>query len=323
MASPNDVYISGLNNGVVSNSNNLQQIITDTNTGYAGAYPPSGTTIYGITDRMNQEILAANVNQEILLKQQQLLALKNAKLNGQLIALDDLEGTIINKDNLVKETEKDLKKKNNNINLLIFIMIIALLAFGLIGLSYMGSIDKDKMTKGLMVLALIAIIGYIYYADLFYLKTAFSTIFFNREQVMIDKLNNWEPGKNVINAIDTQIFGTEADWQKENCNSCKVPQEEAEDVGIIPYGELVQSNPGYFYYDGTAPPQQLYPSPTYANDPTKEGIFWPDYDSNDERENKMPTFYTTENNNTSADHPDGTSSIDNHLTGSYTLTTNI
>lgn len=313
MASTNDIYISGLNSDVVSNSGNLQEIIKDTNTGYAGDYPTSGTPTYGITDRMNQEILAANVNQEILLKQQQLLALKNAKLNGQLIALDDLEGTIINKDNLVKETEKDLKKKNNNINLLIFIMIIALLAFGLIGLSYMGSIDKDKMTKGLMILALIAIIGYIYYADLFYLKTAFSTIFFNREQVMIDKLNNWEPGKNVINAIDTQIFGTEADWQKENCNSCNVPQEEAEDVGIIPYGELVQSNPGYFYYDGTAPSQQLYPSPTYANDPTKEGIFWPDYDSNDERENKIPTFDTTKE----------TSSIDNHLTGSYTLTTNI
>ena len=311
----NDNYINTLNSGIISNSGSLQGIITDTNTGYAGSHPSSGTQTYGITDRMNQEILATNVNQEILLKQQQLLTLKNANLNSQLIVLDDLEGTITNKDNLVKETEKELNKKNTNINFLIFMMVIAILCFGVIGLSYSGSIQPNIMSKLLILLGIIAILGYVFYADIFYLKTALSRIFYNKDQIMIDKLNNWKPGQNIINAVDKQLFGTEAEWQNENCKNCKVVQEEAEDVGNVAYGDIINANPGYFYYDGTAPAQQLYPVPTYANDPHKEGIFWPDYDNNGNQGNIKPTF----NDNTDPI----TSSIDTRLTGSYTLTTNI
>jgi len=348
MATLTSTYITNLNTSIANNNTSLPSIITSVNAGYATTN--SANSDPTLTDRMNQEILLNNVNQEILLKQEKILALKNAKLNGQLIKLNDLQGSIINKDTLVRQTDEELKNKNNNISFLTIAIILAIICFGIIGLSYLGKIDNGQMRYSLITLAIIAIIVYIYYSDLFYLRTSFKSIFYDREQIMINKLNelsDYTPGdlakkgiytvgsgikygfESIENSIQESIYGSQADWQKANCqasdgSACNNNGDNNGNDDTSQGGNNNQNPPGYFYYDKSAPPQQLYPPVTYrVDDPTKDSddnraIFWPDFDGSNQKDGQRPVLDTTEN-------PDryevNNNPIDSKLTGSYTLTT--
>jgi hypothetical protein len=99
-----------------------------------------------------------------------------------------------------------------------------------------------------------------------------------RKTDLVVKLNNWKLGSNIVNTIDTSLYGTETDWQQANCQYPCDTEEESTTVASY-NSKLIPPTPGYYYNDGTAPAQLLNPEGTYNNTNTqKELISWPDHD---------------------------------------------
>ena len=125
-----------------------------------------------LNSQLNSANLQNNISQEILLKQEQLLKMENETLNTQLYNLDQTQSIISNKDTIKEQTDKELNKKNNNINFLIFMLIISLLTFCVIMLGHQGIIDSFKMNAILGVLGLHVFIAVIIFYDFLYLLIA-------------------------------------------------------------------------------------------------------------------------------------------------------
>jgi hypothetical protein len=323
LASNNTDYIENLNTETSSDNTNYSELANDLNTSYIN-----------FNNDLNSANLQNNISNEILLKQEQLLKMENEKLNSQLYNLDQIQSTISNKDTMKKQTDKELSKKNNNINFLIFMLIISLLTFCVIMLGNQGIIDNFKVNAILGVLCIIVFIGVIYFYNLLYLGTAFKNMFYNRDNIMINKLNNWKFGSNIVNAVDTSLYGTESDWQQANCQyPCDTQEEESTTTALY---NSISGTPtsGYYYNDGTAPSQLLDPSGSYNNTNNKKQlIYWPDYDQS----NKTDHDYNIQPQNSINDlinspeaednyvfnSKDNTSNIDGNLSGNYTITSNL
>ena len=150
---------------------------------------------------------------------------------------------------------------------------------------------------------------------------------------MIDKLSKWKFASNIVNTVDTSLYGTESDWQNANCQyPCNTQEEESTTVSTY-NNPPITLTPGYYYNDGSAPAQLINPSGTYSNtNNQKELIYWPDYDQankithdyniqpqnrlNDIMNRPLPASY-------SFDSEDNTSNIDGNLSGNYTITSNL
>lgn len=317
-------YINNLNNEISDSitSNNPVALAEDLNDSYNY-----------LNSQLNSANLQNNITQEILLKQEQLLKMENEKLNGQLYNLDQAQSIISNKDTITIETDKELSKKNNNIKFLVFMLIISILTFSVITLGNQGIIDNFKMNAILGVLCLHVFIALIIFYDLLYLGTAFKNMFYNRDAIMIDKLNNWKFASNIVNAVDTSLYGSESDWQNANCQyPCNTQEEESTTVSTY-NNPPITLTPGYYYNDGSAPSQLINPAGTYSNtNNQKQLIYWPDYDQankithdyniqpqnriNDIMNKPLPSSYVF-------DSEDNTSNIDGNLSGNYTITSNL
>jgi hypothetical protein len=68
----------------------------------------------------NQLNLKSNVNQEILLKQEELLKMENDDLMNQLKKLENIESIISNKDRMIDQTTKNIEITNKNIKFIVF-----------------------------------------------------------------------------------------------------------------------------------------------------------------------------------------------------------
>jgi hypothetical protein len=305
-------------------SENLQDLANDLNSSYSDS-----------TQNINSSNLQNNISNEILLKQEQLLKMENEKLNSQLFQLDQAQSIISNKDTITKQTDKELSKKNNNINFLIFMLIISLLTFCVIMLGNQGIIDNFKMNAILGVLCFHVFIALIIFYDFLYLGTALKNMFYNRDNIMINKLNNWKFASNIVNAVDTSLYGTESDWQQANCQyPCNTQEEESSTTALYNNISTIPT-PGYYYNDGSAPSQLLDPSGSYnTTNNEKQLIYWPDYD----QVNKIAHDYNIQPQNSINDlinNPDSTpnnyifnsdnntSNIDGNLSGNYTITSNL
>ena len=324
IGSNNTDYINTLNSEISTDisSENAMELAEDLNDSYNY-----------LNTQLNSANLQNNISQEILLKQEQLLQMENEKLNSQLFELDQAQSIISNKDTITKQTDKELSKKNNNINFLIFMLIIALLTFCVIMLGNQGIIDNFKMNAILSVLGLHVFIAVIIFYDFLYLGTAFKNMFYNRDNIMLNKLNNWKFASNIVNAVDTSLYGTESDWQNANCQyPCNTEEEESTTVSS--YSTVLKPPmPGYYYNDGSAPSQLLNPKGTYNNtNNQKELIYWPDYDQsnkithdyNIQPQNRMNTLLNSPvPDNYVFDEEDNTSNIDGNLSGNYTITSNL
>ena len=326
IGSNNTDYINTLNQEISTDisSNNPIELAEDLNDSYNY-----------LNTQLNSANLQNNISQEILLKQEQLLKMENEKLNSQLFELDQAQSIISNKDTITKQTDKELSKKNNNINFLIFMLIIALLTFCVIMLGNQGIIDNFKMNAILSVLGLHVFIAVIIFYDFLYLGTAFKNMFYNRDNIMLNKLNNWKFASNIVNAVDTSLYGTESDWQNANCQyPCNTEEEESTTVASYNNNSYTaKPTPGYYYNDGSAPSQLLNPKGTYNNtNNQKELIYWPDYDQsnkithdyNIQPQNRMNTLLNKPvPDNYVFDEEDNTSNIDGNLSGNYTITSNL
>jgi len=252
----------------------------------------SETNMYNLTSAINANLaqlnliqnqlnLYNNVNQETLLKQQQLLKMENDTLTKQLRDLEIIQSTLINKDRMIQVTEQNMINQQNNIYLLILCAFLGLVVM-LVVFLHGYKIIKPKIFKILIIaIIVIYVIIFIYYYNIFYFKTALSYLTDRRLQRINATLQNWKSVKDA-NRQEAK-YGDKDQWIENNC-VCPPPAEEeyAQDKNS---GEtIVQPKSGYYYYDGTAPQQLLVPTPNINNSTNfKEQIIWPDYSASGQK----------------------------------------
>lgn len=218
-----------------------------------------------------------NINQEILIKKDQLLKMKNNDLMKQLKELEIIESNISNKNRIIEQTNDNIQNQNTGINNLIISIILAIILCISVFLYGISKLDGTKFMILLIIIILCYIFLYLYTYNIFYLKDSVSYLFNARSiQSIENKLTTWS------NAIKTDaINDLEEKWIKNNCSCSGVVEEEPDTSNIYAIDANVISKeiPGYFYYDGTAPPQLLVPTPDPALG-LNEKIDWVDYSSN-------------------------------------------
>lgn len=271
----------------------------------------------------NQLALANNVNQENLIKRSQLLRMQNEELMNQLRELEAIQSNIANKSRMLDQMNTNMTNEQININTLIISIVLSILLLGII-IAY----GYQRINKGLMILCVIVIvISYVilffYNYNIFYINDAWNSLFnLNTEARLGYALQNWSA--NVKNNVDVALFGTEQNWINQNCNCpASSPSTSEEGTYNYPSGNNIAPQPGYFYYDGSAPPQLLVPSPqTLIN--AEDSINWVDYSQNGQASynssNNSTTYNDTNyyNYNTS----DPVNQLKNALNNSNILTNN-
>ena len=305
------------------NSNVQSNLVSTTGTPTYSTIAESANTILDNYNRdLNVGIFANNVNQEILLKQEKLLELKNQEIDLQLQNLDHLQNTIINKDRYVQQTNDSIKNKNDSIVFLIISIVFAILIMIIVALYGYKYLDEKKMTMLLIILAVIYAIVYIIVYDVFYLRSSFKYIFNNRDEIIAKKLSNWKFGQRFINNMDDVLYGSESSWIQNNCQQpCNSSQTIQEEEGT--YANITQDTyipaAGYFYYDGSSPAEQLYPTPNYNNSSAQGGHYT--FTSNGKSVNVTSQIVYPDNveyNNNNHKYP-GTSHIDPKPKINYTM----
>ncbi len=218
----------------------------------------------------NEMNLLSNLNQESLLKKEQLLKMKNEELMEQLHSLESIQSSITNKDRLIEQTNKNIEKQNLNIYVLSALAGLAVILFIIIILKGNNIIDQKKFNIMLSIHITIFILTIAYSYNIFYFQDAITYLFDRRrlrisEQIkkMVDEKNKFSDDK-------------ESDWIAENCN-CPIDNTGGEDA-IYPTDQNTtqKEHPGYFYYDGTAPQQIIVDLPV-AEDKYDQHINWVDY----------------------------------------------
>ena len=282
----------------------------------------------------NQANFNANINQEILLKQEQLLKMQNDDLDSQLSSLDLSQNYINNKSRMIDQTNDALLKKNKYITFLIVTSVFSILAVVVILLYGMKQIDDKKLKILLILLFIIYVCVYLYVYNIFYLNDAFKFMFFSKEAEMGQKLGNWV--KKVDDNIASSLYGTEQEWIDQNCATpCDLDNlsgEEEEDVYATYTENTISPTPGYFYNDSSAPPQLIYPSPTKSNAAKTDyaKIVRPDYSTNSnmhdydiEPQGEINNVLNSRILDTGMILGEDGSILDNNMVGSLTYTSNL
>jgi hypothetical protein len=223
-----------------------------------------------------------NINQEILVKKDQLLRLKNDDLMKQLRDLEMIESNIANKDRIIEQTNYNIDNQNSSIYNLVISLILALILC--VSLFLYGTYRLDP--KIFLIILIIVILCYLflflYTYNIFYLKDTLTYLF---KAHYADRIENsvikW--ADEVKTTAKNKIDELEQKWIDNHCK-CPPPAPPAPpDVPVSPLNvENVGSKeiPGHFYYDGTAPAQLLVPTPNPKKIGLDQKIDWVDYSSN-------------------------------------------
>ena len=232
-----------------------------------------------LTLLQNQLNTNNNINQEILVKKDQLLRMKNDDLMKQLKELETIESHIANKDRIIEQTNYNIQKQNTGINNLIISVILAVILCVSVFFYGSGKLDGKKFLILLIIIILCYLFLYLYTYNIFSLKDSIPYLFNARSiQSLESRLTTWSTA--VQTAVSDRLDEREETWMKNNC-ACPVVEEETVQVDIYAIDQNVTSKeiPGYFYHDGTAPAQLLVPTPDPALG-LNQKIDWVDYSSN-------------------------------------------
>lgn len=221
----------------------------------------------------NQLNTLNNVNQEALLKKDQLLRLENDDLTKQLKDLESIQSVIANKSRYIDDSNHFIRKQEKDIQFLYVSIFFAIILFIVILLYSLGYIPFNFFTTLLFIITFLYICYTIYYYNFMYVKTSTDNLLDKSGPRMYDavkKLNNYIEQEI---EFDLGLFNKKDDWEKDNCE-CEgpVPNEiiYPKDTEYSGSKEVA----GNFYYDGSAP-QQLLPSDKQL-DP-RDRINWADY----------------------------------------------
>lgn len=224
----------------------------------------------------NQLSKLNNLNQESLIKQDQLLRIKNDDLMNQLRKLEEIQSSISNKDRIIDQTNLNISNQELNIKVLIISIVLALLLFGVILLYFYSILGEIYTTIIVIIIIICYIILLMYSYNVFYFKDAMTYFSNNNVNRIASKLNSWSDTINTD--LRNDIYGLESSWVNNNC-SCPDNQSEEEPPIYSEVANVVQKEiPGHFYYDGTAPQQLLVPAPLSPK--LNDNIEWVDYSSN-------------------------------------------
>lgn len=217
----------------------------------------------------NEMNLLSNLNQESLLKKEQLLKMKNEELMEQLRALEVIQTSITNKDRLIEQTNKHIETQNLNIYVLSILGGLGTTLFVLINLKGFNIISQSRFNMMLMIHLIIFVVTIVYAYNTFYFQDAI-TYLFDRKQLRIS-----EQIKKMVDEKNEFSDNKESDWIEENC-SCPVDDGSGDDTYAMDQNITQNEQPGYFYYDGTAPQQIIVDLPTEEGK-YNQHINWVDY----------------------------------------------
>ena len=195
-----------------------------------------------------------NAQSETINKHQELVEGTNQKLNNQLNELKDVEDEIALKARMIELNEEQMKKENATKRVLIGFFIF--LPFLVIPILLYGFGGSPYLAGGI---AFLMLIGYIIYA----------IIVINRAEVkqfmkpVVKQATKYERAIQKYYDKEKKELGKEL--SEFVYGECKCPPEEEEEESPTPNypkGKYVmKANGPFYYYDGSAPPQQIYPTP--------------------------------------------------------------
>jgi hypothetical protein len=228
----------------------------------------------------NQINLKNNVNQEILLKQEELLKLENDELMNQLKNLENMESIISNKNKMIEQTGKNIEQTNFDIKFITISILIAILILIVIILYGSKVITSTTLTSIITVTIIIYLCFLFYFYNIFNIKDIVSFMI-DRKNFELKHKGVYLPNIDDIIKKDNTMSEDESTWISNHCSCPKnnIIQEEDENN----YDKLNSNydfnklSPGYFYYDDSAPPQLLVPNPENSE---KNQINWVDYSDN-------------------------------------------
>ena len=237
------------------------------------------------TTYINEISKQGNINQEILLKQQELIQLENEELQNELAQLENIENDIIYKERMHAQMMEAQQKEETHISALymcivyVVLLIVVIFLYGFQILSMGAFYNTALILTGLFIFVLM----YVY--NIFYLQDSLDLFRYRRLEIMRDRLTQW--GEDVDTNVKTLFKGNKKKWIDENCKC--TTQEESLDYSIYKNSSNIQNRNGYFYNDNTAPAQLLIPEPSISDD----SILWPDYSPDSDL-----TYMSTPSSNT-------------------------
>ena len=221
-----------------------------------------------------------NLNNEILLKQDQLFQMKNNELEQNLDNINDLESAIINKDRLIEQTNNDNQDNSDSIYLLIIGFILSILLLISIILFVNQFINKKLFSLLFMIYLICFITLFLYKFNIFYVKT-FLNFFSNRRKIKLEESVTGIPST-IYKNVQYSLYGDKKDFIDKNC----ICPSDSEDSYINDEADIVDIKQGYFYYDNNSPKQLLHPDggskidvAQEDNEPIFDKIEWVNHDN--------------------------------------------
>lgn len=222
----------------------------------------------------NELNTANNLNQETLVKKDQLLRMKNDDLMKQLKELEIIQSTITNKDRLIEQTNNNISEQESNIKILVISSILAIILL----IAFISNGFNQISNNYLLIVVITVIVCYfilfIYSYNIFYFKTAITYLFDRKSMRLGNELKNWS--QHVKSELEDELFGKKVDWVNNNC-ACPIEDESEPDSYARDQNITEESIPGQFYYDGSSPQQLLVPTPESPTLSLTKSIDWVDY----------------------------------------------
>jgi hypothetical protein len=281
---------SGSNSIGQSNNNSIETVVQGAN----------GTTAN--LNNVNVGLLS-NINQEILVKKDELIKLQNNDLTSQLRNLDAIQSNIENKNVIIDQINYNMQLQQNNIMILIVSILFGIVLLGTLFSYGYGYIQYSIYIYIIIYLVVAYILFIIYQYNIFYIKSAILAIFNgNLPQRINNSVSNIQ--SYAINQIEEDLYGSESKWLETNCK-CPPGQTGATGGTFNNEQSMFEEEPGLFYYDSSAPPQLLLSNPQppnylpmsqTPNSSSLESINWVDYDST--QQNYSTNYYNYNNNYT-------------------------
>ena len=280
--SQNDInsYINQL--GILGEEINFDYNILRENN-FSNYLSTNNTTIQELVNAINQNLAELNLiqnqlstvnnlNQEALVKKDQLLRMENDDLMKQLRELETIQSTITNKDRLIDQTNNNIESQNQNIKILVSSIVLAIILLVAIILFGLGKIEMNLLILIIIIILVLYFLLYIYSYNIFYFKDAVTMLFDRRAEKLGYKLNKWS------DTIKNEIDSLKQNWIDQNCLCPASTSEDASDSEIDGIGNNVNEEQvvGYYYYDSSSPAQLLIPQPTPRMG-LNQKIDWVDY----------------------------------------------
>ncbi len=206
-----------------------------------------------ISSELNEQNQIYNINNEILVKQDQLEKIKNDNLENQIEQIKTIESSIINKDRLIEQTYEHMQKNDKNIYILYLALSFSIVLMLVVYLYSLGKLNDKAFTACIVFIIVVFILMVMYKYNILFFRTVTHFVENRKNLALINSVKDL--GSQVQSNMQERLYGDKQDFLDENC-ICPVSEDyyaEEEDVAV-------DIKPGYFYYDKNAPKQLLVPN---------------------------------------------------------------